>query len=122
MVYNNNKQKLEELKAEYRGILEWLDELEREKVIGAFDKRVIIELSSDVLKEIARKYENIQKGVGGMMRGPMIETEAKRILNKGKRETALRMILDGELSLEKVAKYSGLAIKEVEELAKLQTV
>ena len=123
MVYNSNEQKLEELKTEYRGILDRLDELEREKVIGAFDKRVIIELSGDVLKEIARKYENIQKGVGGMMRGALIETEAKRILNKGinegKKETALRMIQDGELSLEKVAKYSGLAIKEVEELAKL---
>lgn len=75
-----------------------------------------------MLKEIARKYENIQKGVGGMMRGPMIETEAKRILDKGKRETALRMIQDGELSIEKVAKYSGLTVEEVEELAKLQTV
>ena len=126
MVYNSNEQKLEELKAEYHGILERLDELERKKVIGAFDKRVIIELSGDVLKEIARKYENIQKGVGGMMRGPMIETEARRILNKGinegKKETVLRMIQDGGLSIEKVAKYSGLAIKEVEELAKLQTV
>ncbi len=126
MVYNNNKQKLEELKAEYRGILERLDELEREKVIGAFDKRVIIELSSDVLKEIARKYENIQKGVGGMMRGPMIETSARRLRDKAendaKREAALRMLQDGELPIEKVAKYSGLAIKEVEELAKLQTV
>lgn len=126
MVYNNNKQKLEELKAEYRGILEWLDELEREKVIGAFDKRVIIELSGDVLKEIARKYENIQKGVGGMMRGPMIETSARRLRDKvendAKREAALRMLQDGELPIEKVVKYSGLAIKEVEELAKLQTV
>ena len=74
-----------------------------------------------MLKEIARKYENIQKGVGGMMRGPMIETEAKRILNEGinegKKETALRMIQDGELPYEKVAKYSGLEIKEVEKLA-----
>lgn len=126
MVYNSNEQKLEELKAEYRGILERLDELEREKVIGAFDKRVIIELSSDVLKEIARKYENIQKGVGGMMRGPMIETSARRLRDKAendaKREAALRMLQDGELPIEKVAKYSGLAIKEVEELAKLQTV
>lgn len=56
-----------------------------------------------------------------MMRGALIETEAKRILNKGinegKKETALRMIQDGELSIEKVAKYSGLALKEVEELA-----
>ena len=126
MVYNSNEQKLEELKAEYHGILERLDELEREKVIGAFDKRVIIELSSDVLKEIARKYENIQKGVGGMMRGPMIETSARRLRDKAendaKREAALRMLQDGELPIEKVAKYSGLAIKEVEELAKLQTV
>ena len=116
MVYNSNEQKLEELKAEYRGILERLDELERDKIIGAFDKRVIIELSGDVLIEIARRYENIQKDVGGMMRGPMIETEAKRMLNKEKRETALRMIQDGVLSMEKIAKYSGLAIKEVEEL------
>lgn len=122
MVYNSNEQKLEELKAEYQRILDRLDEVEREKVIGPFDKRGIIELSSDVLKEITRKYENIQKGVGVMMRGPMIETEAKRILDKGKRETVLRMIQDGELSIEKVAKYSGLTIEEVEELAKLQTV
>ena len=79
-----------------------------------------------MLKEIARKYENIQKGVGGMMRGPMIETSARRLRDKAendaKREAALRMLQDGELLIEKVVKYSGLAIKEVEELVKLQTV
>lgn len=32
-----------------------------------FDKRTIIELSRDVIKEIAQKYENVQKGVGGIM-------------------------------------------------------
>ena len=31
-------------------------------MIGAFDKRTIIELSRDVIKEIAKKYENVQKG------------------------------------------------------------
>ena len=61
--YNSNEQKLEELKAEYRGILERLDEQEQQGVIGAFDKRTIIELSGDVIKEIAQKYENVQKGV-----------------------------------------------------------
>ena len=79
-----------------------------------------------MLKEIAWKYENIQKGVGGMMRGPMIETSARRLRDKAendaKREAALRMLQDGELLIEKVVKYSGLAIKEVEELVKLQTV
>jgi len=68
--YNNNEQKLEELKAEYRIILERLDDLENQGIIGAFDKRTIIELSSDVIREIARKYtqrasRNACPGQGG---------------------------------------------------------
>ena len=125
-VYNSNAQRLAELKAEYRSILERLDKLEQEGIIGAFDKRTIIELSGDVIREIAQKYENVQKGIGGMMSGALLETEARKILNRGKdeaeKETALRMLQDGELSIDKIAKYSGLVIKEVEELAKLGTV
>ena len=45
-----------------RIFLRRLDELEQERMIGAFDKRTIIELSRDVIKEIAKKYENVQKG------------------------------------------------------------
>ena len=48
-------------------------------MIGAFDKRTIIEISGDVMKAIAQKYENVQKGVGDMMGGALIETEARRI-------------------------------------------
>ena len=124
--YNSNEQKLEKLKAEYQVILERLDELEQQEVIGAFDKRTIIELSSDVIKEIAQKYENVQKGVGDMMSGALIETSARTILNQGisqnQRETALRMLQDGELSIDKIARYSGLRIEDVEKLAGLQTV
>ena len=114
------------LEAEYQDILESLDKLEQEGIIGAFDKRTIIELSRDVVREIAQKYENVQKGIGGMMSGALLETEARKILNKGKdeakKETALRMLKDGELSIDKVAKYSGLDIAEVELLAGLQMV
>ena len=39
--YNNNSQKLKELEAEYKDILERLDNLEKQGVIGAFDKRTI---------------------------------------------------------------------------------
>jgi len=124
--YNSNGQKLEELKAEYQKILERLDELEQQEVIGAFDKRTIIELSGDVIKEIAQKYENVQKGVGDMMSGALIETNARRLKseaeNETKKETALRMLQDGELSIDKIAKYSGLRVEDVEELAGLQTV
>ena len=122
--YNNNGQKLEELKAEYQFILEKLDELEQQGVIGAFDKRTIIELSGDVVKEIAQKYKNVQEGVGGMMSGALIETSARKIKNETENETkrnaALRMLQDGELSIDKIAKYSGLNVEDVEQLARLQ--
>lgn len=128
--YNSNEQKLAKLKSEYRYILERLDELEQQGVIGAFDKRTIIELSSDVVKEIAQKYENVQKGVGDIMGGALIETEARTILNRGKdegrnenkKETALRMLRDGVLPIEKIAEYSGLDVAEIEQLEGLRTV
>ncbi len=128
--YNNNEDKLEELKAEYQIILERLDDLEKQGIIGAFDKRTIIELSSDVIREIARKYENVQKGIGAMMRGPLIQTEARTILNRGisqgisetKKETALRMLKMGKLTVEEIAEYSALSVAEVEQLANLQTI
>ncbi|MCI9486775.1 MAG: hypothetical protein HFI64_07320 [Lachnospiraceae bacterium] len=127
--YNDNEEKLSELKAEYHTILDRLDEMERLGVIGAFDKRTIIELSNDVVKEIAQKYENVQKGVGDIMGGALIETEARTILNQGKnqgrdetkKKMALRMLDDGELSVEKIARYSGLKVAEVEQLAKVRT-
>lgn len=124
--YNSNDQKLAELKAEYRIILERLDELEQQGVIGAFDKRTIIDLSGDVIKEIAQKYENVQKGVGDMMRGALIETSARKILNQGisqnQRETALRMLKRGKMTIEEIAEDTGLSVLEVEQLAGLQTV
>ena len=126
------------MKTEYQVILERLNTLERQSVIGAFDKRTIIELSGDVIREIAKKYDNVQKGVGDMMSGALIETEARTILNQGikqgisqgikqganetKKKTALIMLQDGELSIEKIAKYTDLEIAEVEQLAETQTM
>ena len=105
--YNSNEQKLEKLKAEYQGILERLDGLEQQGVI-------------------AQKYENVQKGVGDIMGGALIETEARRILNKGisetKKETALRMLKRGKMTVEEIAEDSGLSVAEVEQLAELQSV
>ncbi len=136
--YNSNKQKLAELKAEYQEILDRLDHLEQQEVIGAFDKRTIIELSNDVLKEIAQKYENVQKGVGDIMGGALIETEARNILNQGitlgitqgitqginemKKKTALKMLKMGKLTIEEIAECSELSVPEVEQLAKLQAI
>lgn len=110
--------------------MERLDEREKQGVIGAFDKRTIIELSGDVIKEIAQKYENVQKGVGDLMVGALIQTEARTILKQGidqgvsaaNRETALRMLKGGKLTIPEIAEYTGLSVAEVELLAEVQTV
>lgn len=57
-----------------------------------------------------------------MMRGPLIQTEARTILNQGKKETALRMLKAGKLTIEEIAEYSDLSVKEIEQLARFQTV
>mgnify|MGYP001145068695 CR=1 FL=1 len=121
--YNSNEQKLSGLKDEYRKIIEQLDKLEQQGVIGAFDKHTIIDLSGDVIKEISQKYE---KGVGDMMRGALVETSARTILNQGisqnQRETALRLLKRGKQTVEEIAEDTGLSVTEVEQLAGLQTV
>ena len=91
-----------------------------------FGKRTIIELSGDVIHELAQKYENVQKGVGDMMGGALIETEARRILKKGmndaNRETALKLLKRGKQTVEEIAEDTGLSVPEVKQLAGLQTV
>lgn len=59
---------------------------------------------------------------GAMMRGPLIQTEARTILNESKKETALRMLKAGKLTVEEIAEYSALSVAEVEQLANLQTI
>lgn len=124
--YNSNRKKLEGLKAEYQEILNKLDELESRGMIGAFDKRTIIELSGDVIKELAKKYGNVQKGVGDMMRGALVETSARTILNQGireaKRQIALRMLKRGKMTVDEIAEDTGLSVAEVEQLTEIQTV
>lgn len=59
--YNGSSHRLTELQNEYKKILDRLNNLEEQGIIGAFDKRTIIELSSDVIKEITQKYESVEE-------------------------------------------------------------
>lgn len=124
--YNSSRQRLENLKSEYREILDRLNGLEEQGIIGAFDKRTIIELSSDVIKEITQKYENVKKGVGDIMGGALIETEARRLKNEAEKEaakkTALRLLQMGKLTIEEVAVGSGRPVSEVKKLQNMQPV
>lgn len=54
------------------------------------------------------------------MSGALIETEARTILNQGidqaKKETALRLLKRGKLTVEEIAEDTGLSISEVDHL------
>ena len=91
-----------------------------------------------MIQAIAQKYKNVRKGIGDMMRGALIDTSARRILNQGikqginqginqgitetKKRTALNMLKRGKMTIEEIAEDTGLSVPEVEQLAKLQTV
>lgn len=50
------------------------------------------------------------------MGGALIETEARAIL----KETALRMIKAGKLTVKEIAEYSGLDVAEVQKLKSIE--
>ena len=79
-----------------------------------------------MIKEIAQKYKNVQEGIGDIMSGALIETEARKILNQGisetKRNAALNMLKRGKLTVQEIAEDLGLSVAEVELLAGLQSV
>ena len=80
-----------------------------------------------MIKEIAQKYKNVQKGVGEIMGGALIETEARTILNQGKtqgisetkKQTALKLLKRGKQTIKEIAEDTGLSVTEVEQLAEL---
>ena len=82
-IYDTDTDKLEELKAVYRSIIDRLEELVEKGQITAFDKGTLLELSSDVLKELARKYSKVTEGIGEIMSGTMIETQTRKTWEQG---------------------------------------
>ena len=85
-IINQDEEKLKEVVKEYRSIVKKLSDLTENEEITSFDKRTIADLSGNVIDELAKNYEKVQKGVGEVMGGPMIETEAKKILMRGRDE------------------------------------
>lgn len=101
--YENNPSKLETLKSEYLEIIARLDQLVEDGRLSDFDRTTLLETANDVINEIAKKYQNVVKGVGKVMGGALLETNARRIKNegftegiaKGKVEVFLNLIADG---------------------------
>ena len=116
----NSADELEELKAEYEGIKNRLEQLAADGVIDEFYKKTIMDMSERVLANLAASYDNIRKGVGSVMSGQVLDYEAKRIKNEGIEEgraeghtegfidAMISLVKDGILSVKDAATRAGV--------------
>ncbi len=94
--YETDPEKLETLKSEYRTIIERLDALVQEGRLSDFDRTTLLETADNVIQEIAKKYQNVVKGMGEVMGGTLLETNARRIKNEGMTEGMAKGRTEGQ--------------------------
>ena len=73
------------------------------------------DMNYEALAKRARYFKQDEKGVAAMCK--IMEDMRNEKAKEVRIDNALRMIKDGELSLEKIALYSGLSVDEIKELA-----
>lgn len=100
---------------EYSYIQTKLDDLQKTGKVSEFTKSAVCVMTNHVLALIAQKYHRVQKGVENVMRGKILDYEAKTIRNKGREEGIAEMkaqieerakdMLRDKMNLSLVKKY-----------------
>ena len=123
--YENNTEKICELKEEYLYIREQLEKLSVEGTITEYEKRTIMEMSKRVADALAKNYPQVKKGVDDVIGGKILEHEAKTILQrgisqgiregeiKGRIAGIMELVKDGILSLADAAKRLNMKEEEL---------
>ena len=121
--YESNDAKLGALKGEFQGIVNRLEQLEKDTVIGEFEKLTIIELADEVVKKIAARYAKVLQGVDSIMSGPIIETKAKKAwdegmqqgMKQGKIAAYFELIKSGLISIKDAAAKLSMSENEIQQ-------
>ena len=126
--YNTDKEKLAELHGQYQLIIDRLSELVEKEEITAFDKKTIVDITDDVVRELTKKYTKLQKEVGDLMSGAMLETEARRLrdeylqegisqgIGQGISQVAENMIR-AQKPAEEIESMTGFSIDKLKEIS-----
>ena len=72
---------------EYSYIQTKLDDLQKAGEVSEFTKSAVCVMTNHVLALIAQKHHRVQEGVENVMRGKIIEYEAKTIRNEERQKT-----------------------------------
>ena len=77
------------------------------------------DMKNKTLASMVQYYKEDPEGVGKMCEA--MDRIAEKRAVEARIENALKMLADGQLSLEKIAQYSGLPLEKVKELADKRT-
>jgi len=130
--YEHSEIKLQKLCEEYSYIRTKLDDLQKAGEVSELTKSAVCVTTNHVLALIAQKYHRVEKGVENVMRGKILDYEAKTIRNKaiaeGRAEGIAEMkaqieerakdMLRDKMTLSLVEKYTHLPKPRIEELAR----
>lgn len=81
--YNTDEEKRSALIADYIAISDYLNDQLKGELLDLCQAKIIRELTMKVVRNLARKYENVVEGVKNVMGGRILETEAKTIYRQG---------------------------------------
>ena len=83
-------------------------------------KKTIVDITGDVVRELTKKYTKLQKEVGDLMSGAMLETEARRLrdeyLQEGISQVAENMIR-AQKPAEEIESMTGFSIDKLKEIS-----
>ncbi len=108
-MYEQDSEKLEQLKREYVRIAKHLETMEENGEISVYTKRTLAEMTDRVTEGIAAKYANVREGVKSVMGGKILEYEAKIILRRGIEEGRERGREEGRQEGRKEGRQEGIA-------------
>ncbi len=82
-LYNDNVKNLQKLTDIYSGIYTRLEHHASIGMISEYSKSVIYELVNKVAQNLAAKHNNIQKGIGAVMGGQVLDLEVIKMFDRG---------------------------------------
>lgn len=111
-IYENDEERLEQLKETYRRIMGYLDRKLAEGNLTAFQCWVIQETTRKVAENLAVKYEKVREGIVEIMGGQILELECVKQWNAGLEDGKLsvlnNLVKDGILTLSEAAKRASM--------------
>ncbi len=90
-LYDSDEQKRRDLMIIFIEIRTRLEQLAEEGKLSTYNQCIVRGMSNKVAQNLTKRYENVQKGIGDIMGGKIIDMEETRILNEGIDQTAKLM-------------------------------